>query len=307
MLAGLARILRGGGYHALHSHVLLFGGALAAAAAAARTPVRAVHAHNSHDGHGDRPSRRLYRNAMRASIRRFANLRLACSQGAADWIGGDAEIFPYGLDLSAPAAPAGDLRAELGLSTNCFVIGHVGRLHPQKNQLFLLNGFKAAARLEPRLRLVIVGEGELRATLEERVGALGLEGKVMLAGRRPNVPQLLRHVFDAFAMPSLYEGLPVALLEAQAAGLPCLVSAAISAETFAVPALIKTLPLDGDWAAGMLELLRRARAPRPSRDQAAAALRAGGFAIDDAWERLTALYDRTAGGGTLAALAAEAA
>lgn len=300
----LTQILRQEGYAAVHSHVLLFGGVIAAAGAAARTPVRTVHAHNSRDGRSNGWSRRLYRQTMRSMVRRFSNLRLACSGGAAELLDAEATLFPYGLDLSAPSAPATDLRVELGLSPGDTVLGHVARFHPQKNQKFLINSFSKALGADPSLRLVIVGEGELRPEIEERIRAQGLAGQVRLTGRRSDVPELLHHLFDGFVMPSLYEGLPVALLEAQAAGLPCLVSNVISSETFAVPRLIRAEPLAADWGAVLVDWAKDLHALRIEPQAAAPALRTQGFCIDDAWDRLTSLYDETLGDRARAARAA---
>lgn len=290
--ARLTALLRRERYDAVHSHVLLFGGAIAAAAAVAGAPVRTVHAHNSQDGQGDGLPRRVYRRTMRSAVRRFSNLTIACSAGAAELLGSDkTTILPYGLDLNSEPGPGGEgLRAELGLRPDDFVVGNVGRLHPQKNQKSLIDSFARAIEKNPRLRLLIVGEGDERSRLAARIQALELGDRVTLAGRRSDVPQLLGSVLDAFVMPSLYEGLPVALLEAQAAGLPCLVSDAISSETFVIKELIRTVPLDGDWAGALAALPDRQRWPAA---EAREALRAGGFSIADSWHRLTALYDGT--------------
>ncbi|MBI1354134.1 MAG: glycosyltransferase [Acidobacteria bacterium] len=285
----LHKLLRGQRYDVVHSHVLLFGGVIAAAAAAAGVPVRVAHAHNSRDGRGGSAGRFLYRAGMRAAMRRFANLGLACSRGAAKMLGlRDVKLLPYGLDLNPCETLRGSLKAELGWTEDAFVLGAVGRLHPQKNHAFLLEAFAEARQWEPRLRLAIVGEGELRPALEERIADLGLDGLVRLTGRRGDVAELLHGLFDAFVMPSLYEGLPVALLEGQAAGLPCLVSDRISREAFAIPELIGSAALDAGWARRLADLPGRRRlASKAAREL----LRDAGFAIDDAWRRLTAYYD----------------
>ena len=302
--ARLVQLLRRERYGAVHSHVLLFGGFIAGAAAAVGAPVRVVHAHNSRDGRGEGWARRLYRETMRASVRRFANLRIACSKEAADLLGGGAVVFPYGLDLTRPTPAQADPRAQLGFTPDDIVLGNIGRLHPQKNQMFLIDSFSNAFKGNPRLRLAIVGEGELRSDLAERIRARGLQGKAVLTRRRGDVPTMLHHLFDGFVMPSLYEGLPVALLEAQAAGLPCLVSDAISSETFAIRPLIQTQSIDADWGSALASWAGSLGARPMAAAQARLILKEKGFGIDDAWDRLTALYDRTLG---LRASAAEAA
>jgi len=262
----LLRLIRAGGYAAVHSHVLLFSGFVAAAARAAGVPVRIVHAHNSHDGRRNTVARRAYRAAMRLGIRRCATHVLACSADA-------------------------------------LVVGHVGRLTEQKNQGFLLRAFAHAAAQDPRLHLAIAGEGPLEGVLRQQ--ARGVE-RIHFLGRRTDVPALLTGLFDAFAMPSLHEGLPVALLEAQAAGLPCLISERIGGQAFVLPEMIETLSLalgTSAWAAGLLNAVRRGRMPR---QEAVRRMTLAGFDSRLSAERLVGFYERavrTADGGseTLAA------
>jgi glycosyltransferase involved in cell wall biosynthesis len=118
-------------------------------------------------------------------------------------------VVPLGIDLerfgAARAAPAGEVS----------LVGTVGRLAPQKDQETLLE----AAALVPEARFVLVGDGELRPELERRAAELGIADRVTFTGAREDVPELLAS-FDVFAHPSLFEGFCLAVLEAQAAGVP---------------------------------------------------------------------------------------
>lgn len=118
------------------------------------------------------------------------------------------------------------VRSELGIDSSTILLGTVGRLQTQKNQLFLLDVMKA---LPLDYRLVVVGEGPLDASLKGRSRALGLGDRVVFLGRRNDVPELYQ-AFDAFLLPSIYEGLPVVGVEAQASGLPCLFSRGVTDE-----------------------------------------------------------------------------
>ena len=291
--ARLLALLRRERYDAVHSHVLLFGGLIAALAERAGAPLRVVHAHNSSDGRADSAGRALYRALMRRMIAEHANLGLACSREAAGMLGcAHTRLLPYGIDLAPFEAPLEGLKSRFGIPAEAPVVGAVGRLTRQKNHAFLLEAF-TASRLED-LHLVIAGDGELRGELEQRADALGVRDRVHLLGLRGDVPALLLGLCDSFAIPSMYEGLPVALLEAQAAGLPCLVSANVSPEAVVLPGQVERLPLDtAAWAEGLGKLAQR---PRVEPSAAVARLREAGFDAADSWPRLTALYETALAG-----------
>ena len=122
-----------------------------------------------------------------------------------------------------------------------FVIGHIGRFSSVKNHSFIIEVFRVIHAKNPDVFLLIVGEGELRTAIEEKVDLLGLKDSVIFTGVRSDVPDLLR-TMDVFLLPSLYEGLPVTLVEAQASGLPCVVSDVVTKEV-AITDLIEFIPL----------------------------------------------------------------
>lgn len=132
------------------------------------------------------------------------------------------------------------VRKELGLE-GMFVVGHVGRFNQQKNHDFLLDVFCALQKKKPEARLVLVGQGELEEQIHQKARALGIEQYVVFAGVRNDVPQLMS-AFDVFAFPSLYEGMPNTVIEAQATGLPCVISDTITKEAD-ITGLVKYLPL----------------------------------------------------------------
>ena len=287
----LRRLLEAEGYDAVHSHVLLFSGVTLAAAAAAGVPLRAAHAHNASDGRANSAARACYRALMRRSIARSANLVVACSREAARAFGAAgerAEILPYGIDLRPFRNPANVSRAEFGFPAETRILAAVGRLHPQKNYEFLLDAFSLASMARPELRLVVAGEGDLRPRLEARIAEPDLAGKVRLLGARSDIPALLAGAADAFVMPSLHEGLPLALLEAQAAGLPCLLSNEISREAVVIGAQVERLGLDEDWPAALADLADRSRFEAR---EAVRRMRAAGFDAADSWARVETLYD----------------
>ena len=167
-----------------------------------------------------------------------------------------------------------------------FVIGTVGTLSARKNTLFSIRTFAAVKRLEPRARLWLIGDGPLRTQAEALVRELHLEDSVMFWGDRDGVADILQ-AMDCFLMPSVYEGLPIALLEAQASGLPCVISDTISPEAL-IPGLAHArLSLDcsfEDWARAILEM-EHARTPDGAR-----LLRHAGFDAHESAQSIARLY-----------------
>jgi glycosyltransferase involved in cell wall biosynthesis len=133
------------------------------------------------------------------------------------------------------------VRTELGIPADGFVIGHVGRFYEQKNHLFLVDIAAEIAKREPRMRLLLVGDGTLRPNIEQKVAEMGLTDHVIFAGTRLDVPRLMLGAMDVFLFPSLYEGLGLVLIEAQVAGLPCIFSDVVPAEADVVKPLMRRL------------------------------------------------------------------
>ncbi len=296
------RLLRAGRYQVVHSHVHHFSSFVLGVAQAAGVPVRVAHSHNTHDGASDTWRRRLYLAAASRLLAKTATLPLACSRDAVAPLFGrrfgrrsnkdsPVRIVHYGLSEPLTAAPLDTrLRWELGLAGGAPVIGHVGRFDRQKNHEFLL---KVAAVIQPRrpdLRWLLVGEGERRREIERRARALGLSQTIVFCERREDISALLVSAMDLFLLPSLYEGLPLVLLEAQAAGLRSLASARVTREAAAVEGAVEFLPLEagpGAWAERALDLLARGRLPVPF---ARRELESAGFTIGHSLQTLLAAY-----------------
>jgi glycosyltransferase involved in cell wall biosynthesis len=296
--ARLFALLRRERYEVVHSHVHHFSGVVLAMARAAGVAVRAAHSHTCEITPGMRLQRRLYRRVMQALLANSMTLGFACSERAAGFAGeklrSRCRILPCGIDLHAfQRARSGrpDLKRQLGVPDDAPVVGHVGRLATEKNQAFLL---RVAARLisrVPRARLVIVGGGCLHRNLEAMVRRLGLQQRVVFSGPRDDVPELLSGAFDAFALPSLREGLPAVVLEAQAAGLPCVVSEQTPTEAVVLPELVERVALGRGTTAWADALARALGRPRWERRDACRRLRLRGFDAADSFDALTAAYE----------------
>lgn len=192
-------------------------------------PIRICHAHNSAM---EKNKLKLFRHQWHSrSIEKYATDLWTCSDKAARWAYGrlwesrnvkeipnavDVEKFYYTEEKRACA------RRKLGVGDQ-LAIGHVGRFCEAKNHKFLLDIYSYIVTLCPDSVLILIGQGELREMIEQDIMARGLVSKVKLLGQREDVAEIIQG-FDVMVMPSLFEGFPVAVVEAQAAGVPCVLS-----------------------------------------------------------------------------------
>ena len=135
-----------------------------------------------------------------------------------------------------------EMREQLGFNQEDFVIGHVGRFNPQKNHNFIIDVFNFVHKKNAAAKLVLVGTGDGQKAIKEKVESLVLSDSVLFLGNRTDVNKILQ-AMDVFLFPSLYEGLPLSIIEAQAAGLPCVISDNVPPECI-VTDLIEAVSLD---------------------------------------------------------------
>jgi glycosyltransferase involved in cell wall biosynthesis len=300
--ANFKRVLAAAGpYDIVHSHVHHYSGYVLRLAERAGIPVRIAHSHVDVLPQDLSPGarRRAYLTIAKRWIRRHATMGLACSGQAAQALFGPGwqsssrcRLLHYGIDLRPfQAGPDPSVRAELRLSADAFVMGHVGRFEEQKNHRFLLEITRRVADVERRTRLVLIGDGSLRPAIERRVAALDLGEHVIFAGLRSDVPRVLLGAVDVFVFPSLCEGLALAGLEAQAAGVPCVLTDSLPGELDVVPQLVTRLGLSqpaSAWA--NVVLATRGQAPSVTRRKALDVINASPFNILTAVAELEWLY-----------------
>lgn len=215
-------------YRIVHSHIDCMSALPLAAARRHGAVVRIAHSHNSRQ---DRDLKYPLKLACKRLIRREATDLFACGVEAGRWMFGtdDFTVVRNAIDVGAYAfdeCRRERARAGLGIAPSALVMGHVGRFSPVKNQALILEVFATLLRQCPDAVLLLAGDGELRPEAERRASELGISNSVRFLGVRSDVPDLMQ-AMDVFLMPSLYEGLPLVLVEAQAAGLPCVISDSI--------------------------------------------------------------------------------
>lgn len=223
-------------YKVVHSHINENSCYVLREAKRAGVPCRIAHSHLSDLGLDIKLPFRVY---ARLLMKDNPNRYFACSKNAGQWLFGK-KLSKYGnitvlnnavnvKEFMYDDAARFSLRSMWG-AQNKLVIGHIGRFNKQKNHSLLIDIFNAVHKKYPNSLLVMVGEGDLRPTIERKVNDLGLISAVKFLGVRDDIPKLMQSM-DVFLFPSLFEGLPVVMVEAQAAGLRCVVSDSITRES----------------------------------------------------------------------------
>jgi glycosyltransferase involved in cell wall biosynthesis len=216
-----------------------------------------------------------YVNLTLQCFRRFADLGFACSELAGKSMFGSSwendsrwRLLHYGVNFKPFSEPPDRaLRAELGIPDRSFVVGHVGRFHAQKNHDFLVQIADAAVQRSPDVHFLLVGDGPLRGSITAELKRRGLDRHVTFVPDTMVIPRFMLSAMDCFVFPSRYEGLGLVAVEAQAAGLPCVVSDRVPREAIVDPSLVNVLSLDdspGVWAESLLRA-RQAGNSQPSR------------------------------------------
>ncbi|WP_396146817.1 glycosyltransferase family 1 protein [Flavobacterium sp.] len=212
-----------------------------------RTPVIIAHGHNATDGWNLKsPFRYYYKKRML----RYINTYFTCGDEAAVWLFGkknasnaftmtnaiDTKMFAFDETKSL------QVRKQLE-ATNTQNFIHVGRFNKQKNHEFLIEIFAELVQLNLNRKLFLVGNGELMESIQKKVTDLKLENNVYFLGLRSDVNELLQGM-DVFLFPSLFEGLPVSLVEAQASGVKCYISDGVPKEAIIVNDNVKVISLE---------------------------------------------------------------
>ena len=293
-IAALWKILKNGDYQVVHAHrgsrsffVLLL-------AWAAGVPIRVAHSHIAFE-----PDKNFIKHlktiVFKHLCRIFATDLFACGDDAARFMWGttdpkkvrkmtnaiDTNRFHLALDARD------EMRRSLGIEDE-LVLGTVARIDVQKNPMYLLKIADAVRKSGKKAVLLVVGSGPMEEEVKERTREMGLDGFVRFLGVRKDIPELLA-AMDLFLLPSLFEGLPVTLIETQASGLPALVSDRVTREMDKV-GLIRFLPLDDD-ASSWCDAILNAGVNEDRFAYARKMLEAG-YDISDQAYKLGAFYHR---------------
>jgi glycosyltransferase involved in cell wall biosynthesis len=234
-------------YRILHSHVRSY--AIVFIRIAKKFGLKTiVHSHSTSNGSGIKAR---IKGMLQRPLRRETDYLFACSKISGEWLFGKKAVNAPNYRMIKNAIDTNKYKIDPSVrdeyrkqfnAENKTVYGHVGRLSEPKNHKFLLEIFADIVKKDPNSLLLIVGEGGYRSQIEAWISELNLQDSVIMTGSRSDIPQVLS-AMDVFLFPSLWEGLPVTVVEAQAAGLPCLVSDKVTDEV-AVSEAVSYLPID---------------------------------------------------------------
>jgi len=262
----LRRILRDkGGYHIIHSHVHHFSGWILCLASIFGVPIRIAHSHSDSTVVDAKAaySRKLYLELMKKLIDQYATSGLGVSEKAVQALrNGNSsnlhwEVLHCGINLSPfSSLPAKDLlRKQYKIPNDGILLGHVGNLVLPKNHTFILQVAYEFFQVNPNSYLVLIGDGELSNTIKQQAKTLAIDKQIFFLGTRQEIPALLK-MMDVFLFPSIFEGLGIAVIEAQASGLPVVVSQSVPREVDLVPGLLTWMSLSQSpamWAAACMQ------------------------------------------------------
>lgn len=234
----LKKILKDGNYKIVHSHINTLSIFSLFAAKCAGVPVRIAHSHSTTNK--KEKKKNLLKQALRPFSKEFATDYMCCSELAGRWLFGNKEydkgnvyLLNNAIDLDKfkyDEKIRSEKRKKLNISNDTLVIGHVGRFVEQKNHRFLIDIFNEIHKQNSNSILLLAGQGPLMEEIKSKVESLGLEKFVIFLGQIDDADKLYQAI-DIFVLPSLYEGLPVVGVEAQATGLLCELSSNMTKET----------------------------------------------------------------------------
>ncbi|MDN7131512.1 glycosyltransferase family 1 protein [Halomonas sp. MC140] len=250
----LHRLLSNGAWDTVHSHTCFSSGLHLAAARLASVPHRVVHSHNTQDVNNGRLIGRIYQRIAGGLIGWAATQFVACGVAAAGYLFPDRKevlVIPNAVDIERFSGACGAaVREELETQEGQIVVVQIGRFMPVKNHERSIRIADSLRKNGADFQLLLIGAGPEQGSIEILIRKYGLENHVRVLGLRADIPELMAAA-DVMLMPSLHEGFPVVLVEAQAAGLPSVVSSAISREVELGMGMVCFVGLEAtdlDWA-----------------------------------------------------------
>lgn len=217
------------------------------------------------------PKHQLFMPIFKFLANRYSDYRLACGVMAGEFCFGKGKFkfLPNGIDYnlykSVTTEQINGVKKELGTSDASFVIGHIGHFSSQKNHPYVLKIAKEYIKINPDAKFVLVGEGPDFQKIKKAAEDEGLQENIIFAGVRKDIPVVMKS-FDAFILPSLFEGLPVVSIEAQAAGTPSLLSDRIDKTLNINAGIMEFLSLDDNclnWINALEDIRQNGGYPEP--------------------------------------------
>ena len=251
--------------------------------------VRIAHSHNTATMHP------FMHNLLWPMFSKLCTTRLACGEDAGKWLYRDKSftVLNNGIqtkDYAFSEEKRNAVRKELGIQDDEVLLGHVGNFIEQKNHSFLIDIFSKVHSENPKYKLLLISDGMLMLMIKDKVHSLGLDDAVIFLGKTLKVSEYLQGM-DLFLLPSLHEGLPVVLVEAQAAGLICAVSNTVAKEADLTESSV-FLPIDSTapWAEAVKKLGYKTRNREEDSTNNIALIKEKGYDIEQNADKLRQIY-----------------
>lgn len=279
-----------GEYDIVHAHNNSFAMYVLRAAKKYDYPIRIAHSHIADKK--TRLKRKIFVAYNRRKLKDYCNVEFACGKEAGRWLYGDNDfiVVNNAIDLNEfvfDKKKRKDVRDMIGVNKDEILLGHIGRFEKQKNHDYLIEIIRLAKERGINVKLLLIGDGSLMCDMRRKVEQYGLSNDVIFTGVISEIGDYLS-AMDVFVMPSFCEGFPVTLVEAQANGLPCLVSNRVDRKCKITP-LVQFLPISDNAVKDWIDLfLKCANNSRKSYDDL---LLKSGFGIEIAAKRLQKIYE----------------
>lgn len=274
------RLFKNEHFDIVHSHLMFYSAIVLRAAKKSHIKKRVAHSHFSKPLFPESGLKKLalnsYRYIMRIWLKKYCTDMISCSRQAGEYLFGKEQftkngiILNNGIDCSEyeyDKRTRDIVRNEFGINSQTVVLGHIGQMWYAKNHSYLIDIFNEFHKLNENSVLMLVSDGPLRSEIEEKVNSLGLKDFVIFTGFRNDCNRIMM-AMDCFVFPSFHEGFPLTLIEAQAAKLPCVVSANVTKET-KYNGNVEFLPIDITpkvWADKINELIKQKREEQDNSD-----------------------------------------
>ncbi|MFJ8352987.1 glycosyltransferase family 1 protein [Bacillus paramycoides] len=265
----LVKIMSSNQYVAAHAHTDYQGGLVAIAAKMAGIKIRICHSHSNNWPIGSGLKGRVLLGILRTIITYAGTNYCACSVESARFLfnknidNSKVKIMKNAIDtnqfINVNIQDSDKVREEFNISVEKKVIGHIGRFSESKNHIFILKVFSEVLKCDSDFMLVLVGDGPLQEFIELEAKRLGIYEKIRFLGVRKDIPRIIR-MFDVFLFPSLFEGFGIVVLEAQCAGVPCVVADTITKNVDMGLGIISFINLDEKlkiWSAEIQRVLEK--------------------------------------------------
>ncbi|MES5927964.1 glycosyltransferase family 1 protein [Bacillus cereus group sp. MG9] len=249
----LVKVMSSNQYVAAHAHTDYQGGFVAVAAKIAGIKIRVCHSHSNNWPIGSGMKGKVLLFFLRTLIAYAGTNYCACSVEAARFLFNEnigntkVKIVKNAIDtnqfVNVDIQDSNKVREEFNIPVGAKVIGHIGRFSESKNHIFMLKVCKEVLKSDSKFMLVLVGDGPLQDSIELEAKSLGIYEKIRFLGVRKDIPRIIR-MFDVFLFPSLFEGFGIVALEAQCAGVPCVVANTITKNVDMGLGIISFISLD---------------------------------------------------------------